>query len=91
VLHLGLLNGLWMAKRYALGSAAAARAGGAVSGIGVMRQQQASFLLAEGRTADAAAAARSALTIDPSLSASRLDLAKRSFGLRTAKTKRCGN
>ena len=70
VLHLGLLNGLWMAKRYALGSAAAARAVEQFPESASLRQQQASFLLAEGRTADAAAAARSALTIDPSLSAS---------------------
>ncbi|MFM7418695.1 MAG: hypothetical protein ACKO54_03160, partial [Alphaproteobacteria bacterium] len=70
VLHLGLLKGLWMAKRYALGSAAAARAVEQFPESAVMRQQQASFLLAEGRTAEAAAAARSALTIDPSLSAS---------------------
>ncbi len=70
VLHLGLLNGLWMAKRYALGSAAAARAVERFPESATLRQQQASFLLAEGRTAEAAAAARSALTIDPSLSAS---------------------
>ncbi|MCA3273750.1 MAG: tetratricopeptide repeat protein [Roseomonas sp.] len=69
-LHLGLLNGLWMAKRYALGSAAAARAVEQFPESAALRQQQASFLLAEGRNAEAAAAARSALTKDPSLSAS---------------------
>lgn len=69
-LHLGLLNGLWMAKRYALGTAAAARAVEQFPESAALRQQQASFLLAEGRAAEAAAAARSALTKDPSLSAS---------------------
>jgi tetratricopeptide (TPR) repeat protein len=69
-LHLGLLQGLWMAKRYALGSAAAARAVEQFQESAVMRQQQASFLLAEGRNAEATAAARAALSKDASISAS---------------------
>lgn len=70
VLHRGLLNGLWMAKRYALGSAAAARAVGQFPESAPLQQQQASFLLAEGRNREATAAARSALEKDPSLSSS---------------------
>ncbi|MCA3415985.1 MAG: tetratricopeptide repeat protein [Roseomonas sp.] len=73
-LHLGLLNGLWMAKRYALGSAAAARAVEQFPESAVMRQQQASFLLAEGRNREATAAARSALEKEPSLSSSHWTL-----------------
>lgn len=73
-LHLGLLNGLWMAKRYALGSAAAARAVEQFPESATLRQQQASFLLAEGRAAEATAAARSALEKDPSLSSSHWTL-----------------
>jgi predicted Zn-dependent protease len=64
-LHLGLLSGLWMAKRYAVGSAAAARAVEQFSESAVMLQQQASFLLAEGRAAEAAAVARDAIKLDP--------------------------
>jgi protein O-GlcNAc transferase len=66
VLHLGLLSGLWMAKRYALGSAAAARAVEQFPASAVLRQQQANFLLAEGRAAEAAAAAREAVKLNPS-------------------------
>lgn len=69
-LHLGLLHGLWIAKRYALGSAAAARAVELFPESAVMRQQLASFLLAEGRNAEATAAARAALAKDSSLSSS---------------------
>jgi tetratricopeptide (TPR) repeat protein len=69
-LHLGLLSGLWMAKRYALGSAAAARAVEQFPESAVLRQQQANFLLAEGRNGEATAAARAALTKDSSLSSS---------------------
>lgn len=65
VLHLGLLNGLWMAKRYALGSAAAARAVEQFPESAALRQQQANFLLAEGRAAEAAAAAREAVKLNP--------------------------
>ncbi|MCA3280086.1 MAG: tetratricopeptide repeat protein [Roseomonas sp.] len=65
LLHLGLLNGLWMAKRYALGSAAAARAVEQFPESAVIRQQQASFLLAEGRAAEAISVARAALALDP--------------------------
>ncbi|MFM7690499.1 MAG: tetratricopeptide repeat protein, partial [Alphaproteobacteria bacterium] len=65
VLHLGLLNGLWMAKRYALGSAAAARAVEQFPESAALRQQQASFLLAEGRAAEAIAVARSAVDLAP--------------------------
>lgn len=69
-LHLGLLSGLWMAKRYAMGSAAAARAVAQFTESAVMLQQHASFLLAEGRNAEATAAARAALAKDSSLSSS---------------------
>lgn len=69
-LHLGLLSGLWMAKRYAVGSAAAARAVAQFPESAVMLQQHASFLLAEGRNAEATAAARAALAKDSSLSSS---------------------
>ena len=69
-LHLGLLNGLWMAKRYALGSAAAARAVERFPESAVMLQQLASFLLSEGRNTEATAVARAALAKDASLSAS---------------------
>jgi predicted Zn-dependent protease len=69
-LHLGLLHGLWMAKRYAVGSASAARAVEQFPESAVMLQQQASFLLAEGRNVEATAAARAALAKDSSLSAS---------------------
>jgi tetratricopeptide (TPR) repeat protein len=69
-LHLGLLSGLWMAKRYALGSAAAARAVEQFPESAVMRQQQANFLLSEGRNPEATAAARSAIAKDPSVSSS---------------------
>jgi tetratricopeptide (TPR) repeat protein len=65
VLHLGLLNGLWMAKRYALGSAAAARAVEQFPESAALRQQQASFLLAEGRAAEAIAVARTAVDLAP--------------------------
>jgi predicted Zn-dependent protease len=65
-LHLGLLSGLWMAKRYALGSAAAARAVEQFPESAVMLQQQANFLLAEGRAAEAAMAAREAVNLNPS-------------------------
>lgn len=65
VLHLGLLNGLWMAKRYALGSAAAARAVEQFPESASLRQQQASFLLAEGRAAEAIAVARAAVDLAP--------------------------
>ncbi|MFM7690733.1 MAG: tetratricopeptide repeat protein [Alphaproteobacteria bacterium] len=65
MLHLGLLSGLWMAKRYALGSAAAARAVEQFPESAVMRQQQASFLLAEGRAAEAIGVARAALVLAP--------------------------
>lgn len=65
VLHLGLLNGLWMAKRYALGSAAAARAVEQFPESASLRQQQASFLLAEGRAAEAIAVARVAVDLAP--------------------------
>lgn len=64
-LHLGLLSGLWMAKRYALGSAAAARAVEQFPESAVMLQQQASFLNHEGRAAEAAAVARAAVLLDP--------------------------
>ena len=64
-LHLGLLSGLWIAKRYALGSAAAARAVAQFPESAVMRQQQGNFLLAEGRNTDAAAVAREAIKLDP--------------------------
>jgi predicted Zn-dependent protease len=64
-LHLGLLSGLWMAKRYALGSAAAARAVELLPESASMRQQQGNFLLAEGRNAEAAAVAREAIRLDP--------------------------
>jgi len=64
-LHLGLLSGLWMAKRYALGSAAAARAVEQFPESAVLRQQQANFLLAEGRAVEAAAVAREAIKLDP--------------------------
>jgi len=64
-LHLGLLHGLWMAKRYALGSAAAARAVERFPQSAVMLQQQGNFLLAEGRNAEAAAVAREAIKLDP--------------------------
>jgi predicted Zn-dependent protease len=64
-LHLGLLRGLWMAKRYALGSAAAARAVERFPESAVMLQQQGNFLLAEGRNAEAAAVAREAIKLDP--------------------------
>jgi tetratricopeptide (TPR) repeat protein len=65
VLHLGLLSGLWMAKRYAVGSAAAARAVELFPGSAVMLQQHASFLLAEGRAGDAAVVARAAIQLEP--------------------------
>ena len=65
VLHLGLLNGLWMAKRYALGSTAAARAVEQFPESATLRQQQASFLLAEGRAAEAIGVARAALVLAP--------------------------
>lgn len=65
VLHLGLLNGLWMAKRYALGSAAAARAVEQFPESAALRQQQANFLLAEGRAAEATVVARDAIKLDP--------------------------
>ena len=64
-LHLGLLRGLWMAKRYALGSTAAARAVELFPESASMRQQQGNFLLAEGRNAEAAAVAREAIRLDP--------------------------
>ena len=73
-LHLGLLHGLWMAKRYALGSAAAARAVERFPEAVVIRQQHASFLLAEGRNVEAAGTARAALAQDSSLSASHWTL-----------------
>jgi predicted Zn-dependent protease len=59
-----------MAKRYAVGSAAAARAVTQFPESAVMLQQHASFLLAEGRNAEATAAARAALAKDSSLSSS---------------------
>lgn len=64
-LHLGLLSGLWMAKRYALGSAAAAGAVEQFPKSAIIRQQQANFLLAEGRAVEAAAVAREAIKLDP--------------------------
>jgi len=64
-LHLGLLHGLWMAKRYAVGSAAAGRAVEQFPESAVMLQQHANFLLAEGRAAEAAAVARDAIKLDP--------------------------
>jgi predicted Zn-dependent protease len=73
-LHLGLLSGLWMAKRYAVGSAAAARAVAQFPESAVMLQQHASFLLAEGRNVEAAGTARGALAKDSSLSASHWTL-----------------
>ena len=64
-LHLGLLSGLWMAKRYAMGSAAAARAVELFPESAVMLQQHASFLLAEGRAAEAIGVARATLVLAP--------------------------
>ena len=64
-MHLGLLSGLWMAKRYALGSAAAARAVEQFPESAVMLERHASFLLAEGRAAEAIAVGRAAVDLAP--------------------------
>jgi tetratricopeptide (TPR) repeat protein len=62
--HLGLLSGLWHAKRYAFGGTAAGRAVALFPESSTLRQQQASFLLAEGRAIEAADVARAAIRMD---------------------------
>lgn len=64
-LQFGLLSSLWQLKRYAVGSSAAARAVDQMPGSSLLRQQHASFLLAEGRSVKAAEAARRAIALDP--------------------------
>ena len=70
----GLLAGYWQAKRYAVGSSAAARAVAQFPHSAGLTQQYASFLLAEGRALEAAEVARAAMGLDPSNAAAHWSL-----------------
>ena len=66
VLHNSLLSALWQTQRYAVGSKMAARAVQFMPQSAGIRLHFASFLLAENRAREAAAAAREAIELDPS-------------------------